>query len=219
VTLPQVVVIDDHRMWREGVRASLGGVADVVASHNCVEAYLAHPVAADLVLLDLQLDSPRNRTPTGATPMIGTTAVKTMTDHLPVLIQTSVPGDLILAACVAAGALGVVGKDAPVATLGDAIRSVHRGELYLDTALAGLLSVYARRQHAGLLGDQQASALKYRAQGLSLAQIAGMIGVEDPKTVHKYLKTATERLGMHSIDEAARRSGLASGLVNRVDLP
>ena len=185
MTAPLVVIIDDHQIWRDGLAASLACSVEVVGSYNCVEAYLARPVRADLALLDLQLDSPRNRTPTGAIPMIGSTAVKAMAARLPVLIQTSVPGDLILAACVAAGALGVVGKDAPVTVLAEAIRSVQHGELYLDTALAGVLSAYGRRQHAGLLGDQQALALKYRAQGLSLAQIASKIGVDDPRTVHK----------------------------------
>ena len=42
--------------------------------------------------------------------------------------------------------------------------------------------------------------------------------MSDVRTVHKYLKTAAERLGVLSIDDAAQRSGLASGLVKRGDL-
>jgi hypothetical protein len=111
------------------------------------------------------------------------------------------------------------------------------GVMWVDPQSAGALHRYAQRRHAGALSEQQANALFCRGQGQKHQAIARNIGVKDAKVVDNYLRTAVQKLtdletfenesgegkddDLHPgvvIDEVARRSGLASGLVRWIDL-
>jgi two-component system response regulator DevR len=230
---PRVVVIDDHPVIATGLTC-LAPQIDVVASFSTVEEFLgAPPHPADVVLLDLQLDAGLRA---GSTPPImGTAAIRRLLEHGkgPVVIYTAIAEEMLLAACLAAGAMGAVTKNAPGGTIAEVIRIVAQGDMWVDPAIAGALRRYAQRRHAGALSPQQANALRYRGQGLKQQAIADKIGVSDPEVVYRYLQSAvhkiadldggeaTEANGKHAgahIDEIAQRSGLSSGLVRWEDL-
>jgi DNA-binding NarL/FixJ family response regulator len=231
---PRVVVIDDHPVIASGLAHEAPGV-EVVADFASVEDFLRAPtIACDVVLLDLQLDPyPSGK---GAVGVMGTEAIRCILDagRGPVVVYTAIAEEMLLAACLAAGALGAVTKSAPGATIAEVVRIVAGGHTWVDPAIAGALTRYAQRRHAGALSPQQANALRYRGQGLKQQAIADKIGVSDPEIVYRYLKSAVQKLAdehdtdlMPSegdehpgapIDRAARRSGLASGLVRWKDL-
>jgi DNA-binding NarL/FixJ family response regulator len=229
---PRVVVIDDHPVIASGLMF-LAPQIEVVASFSTVEAFLsAPPSPADVVLLDLQLDAGRRG---GPQPIMGTAAIRCLLERGkgPVVVYTAIAEEMLLAACLAAGAMGAVTKNAPGATIAEVVRIVARGDMWVDPAVAGALRRYAQRRHAGALSPQQANALRYRGQGLKQQAIADKIGVSDPEVVYRYLKSAIEKIadldggeateadGKHAgahIDEIAQRSGLSSGLVRWEDL-
>lgn len=229
---PRVVVIDDHPVIAVGL-AELAPQIEVVASFGTVEEFLRAPDSrADVVLLDLQLNT--GRTGNAGMPIMGTEAIRRLLDSGkgPVVVYTAIAEDMLLAACLAAGAMGAVTKTAPSATITEVIRIVSRGSMWVDPTIAGALTRYAQRRHAGALSPQQANALRYRGQGLKQQAIADKIGVSDPEIVHRYLKAAvdkladiesgeSEALGRHAgahIDDVAKRSGLSVGLVRWEDL-
>ena len=131
---------------------------------------------------------------------------------------------MLLAACLAAGATGLLTKQAPPRTIGEVVRAATQGKTWVDPLVAGALRRWGEQRHAGALSVQQANALRYRGQGLTQKAIADKIGVSDPEIVHRYLRAAVEKLaepsepakdaaGRHPgamIDEIAQRSGLAS---------
>jgi DNA-binding NarL/FixJ family response regulator len=230
---PRVVVIDDHPVIAMGL-TQLAPQIEVVASFSTVEDFLhAPPCPADVVLLDLQLDAGHRA---GATqPIMGTAAIRCLLEQRkgPVVVYTAIAEEMLLAACLAAGAMGAVTKNAPGATIAEVVRIVAQGDMWVDPAIAGALRRYAQRRHAGALSPQQANALRYRGQGLKQQAIADKIGVSDPEIVYRYLKSAVEKIadldggeaaeasGKHAgahIDEIALRSGLPSGLVRWEDL-
>jgi DNA-binding NarL/FixJ family response regulator len=219
---PRIVLIDDHPVVALGL-SHVDSPVDVLASFARVEDYLQSPdPGAQVVLLDLQLD------PAGAT---GTRAIRLLLDHGrgPVVVYTSLAEDMLLAACLAAGALGAVTKAAPPAILRDVVDKAAAGTTWVDPLVAGALRRLAEGRHAGALSPQQANALRYRGQGLTQRAIAERIGVRDPEIVNKYLRAAVEKLGdeyessadRHPgavIDDLARRTGLGLGLVSDGDL-
>ena len=229
---PRVVVIDDHPVIASGL-AHLAPQIEVVASFSTVEDFLGAPLCpADVVLLDLQLDAGRRA---GPQPIMGTAAIRCLLKRGkgPVVVYTAIAEEMLLAACLAAGAMGAVTKNAPGATIAEVVRIVAQGDMWVDPAIAGALRRYAQRRHAGALSPQQANALRYRGQGLKQQAIADKIGVSDPEVVYRYLKSAVEKIadldggeateanGKHAgahIDEIAQRSGLSSGLVRWEDL-
>jgi two-component system response regulator DevR len=229
---PRVVVIDDHPVIASGLTC-LAPQIEVVASFSTVEDFLgAPPSPADVVLLDLQLDAGLRG---GPQPIMGTAAIRCLLERGkgPVVVYTAIAEEMLLAACLAAGAMGAVTKNAPGATIAEVVRIVAQGDMWVDPAVAGALRRYAQRRHAGALSPQQANALRYRGQGLKQQAIADKIGVSDPEVVYRYLQSAvhkiadldggeaTEANGKHAgahIDEIAQRSGLSGGLVRWEDL-
>ena len=230
---PRVVVVDDHPVIATGLTCLVPQI-EVVASFSTVEDFLcAPPSPADVVLLDLQLDADLRAGPTQ--PIMGTAAIRRLLEQGkgPVVVYTAIAEEMLLAACLAAGAMGAVTKNAPGATIAEVIRIVAQGNMWVDPAIAGALRRYAQRRHAGALSPQQANALRYRGQGLKQQAIADKIGVSDPEVVYRYLKSAVQKIadldggeateanGKHAgahIDEVAQRSGLSSGLVRWTDL-
>ena len=205
----------------------------MVANFGTVEEFLRAPDSRfDVLLLDLQLGT--GRIGDATKPIMGTQAIRRLLEagKGPIVIYTAIAEDMLLAACLAAGAMGAVTKTAPTATISEVIQIVSRGNMWVDPTIAGALTRYAQRRHAGALSPQQANALRYRGQGLKQQAIADKIGVSDPEIVHRYLKAAVEKLadldagqvetgerhpGAH-IDDVAQRSGLSGGLVRWEDL-
>jgi DNA-binding NarL/FixJ family response regulator len=230
----RVIVIDDHPVIASGLPRLVPSL-DVIASYSSVEAYLVAPALdPDAVLLDLQLGTAEDDA-ASAQHASGTEAIRMILDagRGPIVIYTSIAQEMLLAACLAAGAMGAAVKTSPGSTIAEIVRIVARGKMWVDPAIAGALTRYAQRRHAGALSPQQAQALRYRGQGLKQQAIAERIGVSDPEVVHRYLKSAVEKLadadlaleadkgGKHPgarIDELARNSGLASGLVRWQDV-
>jgi DNA-binding NarL/FixJ family response regulator len=229
----RVVLIDDQEVVGKGL-PHLTEQIELVAMFPTVEDFLRGPCPPyDVILLDLQLEArPRAGTPA---PIQGTEAIRRLCEDLarPVVIYTSIAEDMLLAACLAAGATGAVTKNAPAETLADVVRVAAKGGTWVDPLVAGALTRYAERRHAGALSPQQANALRYRGQGLKQQAIAERIGVSDPEIVHRYLRAAVDKLGdlddevaqEHAgrhpgapIDDLARRSGLSTGLVRWGDL-
>ena len=219
---PTVVIIDDHPVVAMGLSHADSPVT-VLAAVSTVEEFLRAPdPGAQVILLDLQLG------PSGA---VGTQAIRLLLDNGrgPIVVFTSLAEDMLLAACLAAGALGAVTKAAPPTILRDVVDKAVAGMTWVDPLVAGALRRLADGRHAGALSPQQANSLRYRGQGLTQRAIADRIGVRDPEIVNKYLRAAVEKLsdgyeagdGRHpgaAIDDLARRSGLGSGLVRDADL-
>jgi len=97
-----------------------------------------------------------------------------------------------------AGAAGYLLKDAPSATLADAIRAVHAGRRAIDPELAA-----DAWGEADPLTDRERQVLRLAGEGLANAEIAEQLHLSDG-TVRNYLPEAIGKLGVANRIAAAR---------------
>jgi RNA polymerase sigma factor (sigma-70 family) len=133
MSAPRVVLVDDHGLFRSGVRAELGRQVDVVGEADDVQPAieLITSLRPDVVLLDVHL-------PGGGGQAV-IQAVKTSHPEVRFLALSAsdAPEDVI--AVIRAGARGYVTKTISTAELADAVRRVAAGDAVFSHRLAGFV--------------------------------------------------------------------------------
>ena len=193
----KLVIIDDHPIVREGLKAFLGLQDDleVVGEADRARAGLkiAQETAPDLVLLDVQL------------PDSGGLAI--LEDLLRlnpkprVLVLTSFADEAYIREAMREGASGFLLKHAGPKRLLDSIRATLRGEMPLDPSA---VQVLARPDDdpLGNLTARESDVLKQMAAGLSNRQIAAQLGITE-KTVKTHATSLFAKLGVRDRTQAA----------------
>ena len=167
MTAPRFAHVDDTT----ALRASLGLLLpelDFVSAHPSVEDLLAQRPTADVVVLDLHLAT------TGQPDVAqGPAAISALVAAgSRVCVYTQEQRRFVLAACLAAGASGVVSKTETLEATAAAFRAVAAGELVVPPAVAGLLEVLVRRGSLTVLSPRQRQVLAARARGLTFAEMS-----------------------------------------------
>src|SRR4051812_31240940 len=131
--LPTVVLVDDHGMFRAGVRSELEGLVEVVGEAGDVDGAVREIVARepDVVLLDVPLPGG------GGVAILRRLATEAPTAKCLALSVSDDPEDVI--AVIRAGARGYVTKTISSAELVDAIRRVHDDDAVFSPRLAGFV--------------------------------------------------------------------------------
>ena len=131
----RIVIVDDHTLFREGLRNILDMeddievVADVESAEDIVE--LVWRTRPDVLLLDIRMPSGNGL---DAVP-----AVLRISPSTNVLVLTASDEREEHVRAFKLGAKGVILKDSARQTLMQAIRSVHRGETWVDSRMSGVL--------------------------------------------------------------------------------
>lgn len=214
-TTLRVVIADDHRLFRHGLRSLLATVDDIEVVGEAADGpeaiVLVRELDAHLVLMDLQM-------PAGG----GLDATRAITRDLPevgVLVLTMFDEDDSVFAALRAGARGYVLKDADGEDLLQAIRTVgHGGAIYSPAIAARITRFFASLDHPkttrdpafAALTDSEHKVLGEMAQGHNNDTIAHRLGYS-PKTVRNYVSIIFAKL--HVADRAqaivyARERGL-----------
>ncbi|MBB4933406.1 DNA-binding NarL/FixJ family response regulator [Lipingzhangella halophila] len=205
----RVLLVDDHPLVREGVRAMLSAeddlevVGEAASSQEAVTA--AESLAPDVVLMDLRM-------PGGD----GVGATERILRHSPdcrVLVLTTYDTDTDILRAVEAGAAGYLLKDTPRAELAQAVRTAMRGETVLAPAVAGkLVSGIRERREAPQLTEREVEVLRLAADGCSNAEIGRKLFISGT-TVKTHLMGAYTKLDVSDRTAAvtkAMRLGLLS---------
>jgi two-component system, NarL family, nitrate/nitrite response regulator NarL len=205
----RVVVADDHPLFREGVITSLHSMPDIVVVGQADDANgalrVVRELLPDLVLLDVTM------------PGGGITAARNIAVEFPatriVMLTVSEDEDDLLAA-MKAGAAGYVLKGVSARELGDVVRSVSGGEVYVAPALAwGLLREMSGPRPSDPLAELSArerQVLELVGNGLSNQEIGLKLGLAE-KTIKHYMTNILTKLQVRSRVEAAllaARAGL-----------
>ena len=205
---PRVVLVDDHQMFRSGVRSELGDRVTVVAE----AADIAEAVAAieqwspDVVLLDVHLPSGTGREVIEA---IDATDVKT---HFLALSVSDAAEDVI--DVVRAGARGYVTKTISADDLVDAIVRVRDGDAVFSPRLAGfVLDAFAAGPAPAEIGDvdddldqltkREREVLRHLARGYTYKEIAGRLSIS-VKTVETHASAVLRKLQLSNRHELSR---------------
>jgi DNA-binding NarL/FixJ family response regulator len=198
----RIVLADDHRLFREGLRGMLQADGmEVVgeAADGARAVTLARELAPDLVVMDLNMGS------SSGLQAIGQVASACPDVRVVVLTVSDDRGDVLRA--LAAGARGYLLKDTSVDQLMTCVRQAAEGQIVLSSDVADALQTHA---HVGVQGAEDSVALTPRERQV-LRLIAdgadnGAIGRElsiSPHTVKRYVKNIFEKLGVRSRVQAA----------------
>jgi len=200
----RVMVVDDHPVWRDGVRQDLERLraATVVAeASDGGEAIDIVPAAMpDVVLMDLRLPT-----------VSGIEAIRRIIDETPhvkilVLSATGDEGDVIDA--VKAGASGYLLKSATRDEISDAIVRVKGGEPAFTPGLAGMVLTEFRRVSAKQDGDPALTArenevLRLVAKGYTYREVGQRLFIEH-KTVQNHVQNILTKLHLRNRYELMR---------------
>ena len=215
----RVVLVDDHAILRDGVRALLQATPDIQvvgeAGDGNEAVAVARRSAPHVVVLDL--DMPRAD---GAT---ATVALSRLDPAPKVLILSMHEEDERVVPLLENGARGYLSKDCAHQDLVDAIRVVAAGNYFVRPAVARILAanVISKRQEAtvdadrrqlDLLSVRERSVLQRVAQGYSGVEIARMLAIT-PKTIDTYKNRIGEKLGFTHRTEYVRFA-LRLGLID-----
>ena len=208
-TLPRVVLVDDHSLFRSGVRAEIGHRVEVVGEADDVGPAIEviDQLLPDVVLLDVHL-------PGGGGQAV-ITAVKK--EHPEVrflaLSASDAPEDVI--GVIRAGARGYVTKTISTADLADAIQRVADGDAVFSHRLAGfVLDAFAAAPSAGdvkpsfdpeldQLTSREREVLRLIAQGYTYKEIARELYIS-VKTVESHVSSVLRKLQLSSRHQLTR---------------
>jgi DNA-binding NarL/FixJ family response regulator len=183
-----VLVADDHRVVRQGLRAFLSTTDDIRVVGEASDGSQAltqlrdlheSGQAPDVVLMDLLMS-----------PMDGIEATRQIRACYPgvqVVALTSFVEEEKAHAALAAGASGFLLKDADAGEVAAAIRAAHRGEVHLDPAIAGRLVRAPRTpsppQPGSALTEREREALRLVAAGKANKEIAAELHISERTAV------------------------------------
>lgn len=207
----RVVLVDDHPMFRQGLRTLLEDlgvtvVAEAADGDTGVAAVVEH--RPDVVFMDLQMPG-----------VSGVEATKRLTDLQPdvkVLVLTMVEDDQAVFAAIQAGALGYLLKGAGQEEISRALASVATGQAVYGTGIARRLRGFfaggggAPAQPFPSLSEREREVLALIAEGASNTDIARRLFLSD-KTVRNYVSSIFAKIDVAGRPEAivkAREAGL-----------
>ena len=208
-TRPRVFIVDDHGMFRSGVRSELSGDVEIVGEADDVAPAIAgiSQCLPDVVLLDVHL-------PGGGGQAV-VAAVKP--DHPEVrflaLSASDAPEDVI--AVIRAGARGYVTKTISGPELVDAIRRVAAGDAVFSPRLAGfVLDAFASGVAADVdrpsfddeldqLTAREREVMRLIARGYTYREVARELFIS-VKTVETHVSSVLRKLQLSSRHQLTR---------------
>jgi len=195
----RVLLVEDHRLVREGVSLLLERTPDITVVGEAADgeaglrlfARLVAERALDVVVADIGLP--------GLDGLELARRAKALAPAIPVVLLTMHDEDAYLRGMVEAGVDGYVLKETTGRDLCAAIRAVMRGEPGLSPAVAGrllrLLREGERRERAAdALSGREREVLGLLAAGLTSKEVARRLGLS-AKTVENHRARVLEKLG------------------------
>jgi DNA-binding NarL/FixJ family response regulator len=204
----RIALVDDHRLFREGIRSLLASNPDfevVAEAAHADQAYSAiDATKPDVVLLDYFL-------PGVAGPTVAREILRRGDDNRILMLSMYLDEDRV-AQALEAGALGYASKDQSAPELIEAIRAVARGDRYLAPPLSrALLEEYLRIRRNGARAATPLGALTARekeifelaVRGLSNEAIAQHLTISK-RTVETHRGRILRKLHVHSATDLVR---------------
>jgi len=210
-----ILLVDDHRIVREGLRTLLGQQPDLEVVGEAADGRdavtQARLLRPDVIVMDIAMPE-----------LNGVEATRLILAELPHvrIVALSMYADRrFVAEILRAGALGYVLKDGAFEELALAIRTITEGKTYLSPSIAGLVvEELVQRTSApgspslGGLPPRERQVLKLLADGMRPREIAQELAIS-VKTVEVHKQNLMNKLEIHTASELTRfaiREGLST---------
>jgi DNA-binding NarL/FixJ family response regulator len=204
----RVLIVDDHAMFRAGVRAELGSAVEVVAEAADVDEAVAKIQATrpDVVLLDVHLPGG------GGAEVMRRLSTTMSTADAPRFLALSVSDaaeDVI--GTIRSGARGYVTKTITGPELVDAIRRVSDGDAvfsprlagFVLDAFAGTIEISAVDEDLDRLTEREREVMRLIARGYAYKEVAKELFISI-KTVETHMSSVLRKLQLSSRHELTR---------------
>ncbi|HEY8674737.1 MAG TPA: response regulator transcription factor [Candidatus Dormibacteraeota bacterium] len=200
----RVFLVDDHHLFRSGLRAELGVEFEIVGEANDVESAVAgiETTIPEVVVLDVHLPGGGGRAVLDA--IVG----KRPNVRFLALSVSDAPEDVIQV--IRGGARGYVTKSVSPAELADAIRRVRDGDAVFSSRLAGFVLDAFRGELPGVsdpeldqLTTREREVLRHIARGFTYKEVALRLHLS-VKTVETHVSSVLRKLQLSSRHELTR---------------
>lgn len=208
----RVLLADDHRIMREGLRQLFGLMPDIEvvgeATSGAEVLDALREFEIDLLLLDMTMP--------GISGDDLITRIRSHYPTLPILVLSMHEEPQIAQRALKAGANGYLTKDQDSQTLLSAVRKVSSGGRFIDPLLAERMAfevsgVTRRADHENLT-NRELEVMRLLAKGLRVGDIAQKLALSD-KTISTHKSRLMEKMGFGTSVELVRYA-LDNGLVD-----
>jgi two-component system response regulator NreC len=202
----RILLVDDHAMFRAGIKALLEDearftvIGEAASGDEAVDE--VRSLKPDVVVMDLSMP--------GSNGLEATRRIAALGLDTRVLVLTVHAEEEYLVPVVEAGASGYLTKTSADTDLVEAIKVVARGEVFLPPRATRLLLQQYRASEsdpdtAGLhdLSSREQEVLALTAEGFSSREIGGKLFIS-PKTVDTYRSRIMDKLGLNHRSELVR---------------
>jgi DNA-binding NarL/FixJ family response regulator len=197
----RVFLVDDHALFRSGVRAELGASVEVVGEAGAVADAVTGilDLRPDVVLVDVHL-------PDGGGKAIIESVLREWPDAVFLALSVSDAADDVVA-IIRAGARGYVTKTIDAAELVDAVQRVHSGDAVFSPRLAGfVLDAFSGQLPAptdpelDLLTTREQEVMRLIARGYTYREVATRLHLS-VKTVETHVSAVLRKLQLSNRHE------------------
>ncbi|HXY16492.1 MAG TPA: response regulator transcription factor [Terriglobales bacterium] len=195
------IIVDDHALFREGLRRVLEGEADLQVVGEASDAAQGieqvRKLKPDVVLMDVGMP--------GVSSFEVARQIQSENPSTRLIFLTTHEDEEYLLQCLDVGASGYIQKDAPASRLIVAVKDVYQGRKYLSPQVLGKLVDDFRSRSQGQRGQSRGTKLTPRerevvkmiAEGNSVKQIASLLGLS-VKTVEAHKFNLMRKLDIHN---------------------
>lgn len=214
--LIRVLLVDDHTILREGLRALLSDVADVQvigeASDGAEAVARVAELRPDVVIMDMVMPNVNG--------LQATAQIHREHPGTKVLILSMYDDEEYVHQVIRAGAAGYVLKGHAADDLVRAVHDVYRGQSFLQPSVAAkLIEDYVRRtpsiehvEEQGPLTPREREVLKLIADGNTNQEVADLLFLSR-KTVENHRTSIMRKLDVHDVTELVKYA-LRTGLIS-----
>jgi DNA-binding NarL/FixJ family response regulator len=200
--------VDDHDLFRAGMKALLAGYSDLEVVGEAGDARSAYAEDArlqpDLTLMDIRLP--------GTDGIAATRELRRRDPNRKVAILSALENAETCVEALQAGASGFFLKSQPVTDAVTAIRTMMKGETYVPPRLAVVVGEQRNRMERNrkstdktfdLLSAREKEVFRLLIRGRSNSQVARELCIS-VKTVESHREHILKKLGLHSVVELVR---------------
>lgn len=211
----RVLLVDDHQMMRQGLRALLSAETDIEIAGEAADGRtaldLVRTLLPDVVVMDIGMPELNG--------IEATRQIRTQHPKVRVVALSTHTDKRYVHHMLAAGACGYVLKIAAHGELVRAVRAASLGRTYLSAEIAGSVVERSTRAHDGgdvsaysTLGAREREVLQLVAEGKTSAETAKEMHIS-VKTVETHRRNIAQKLGLRGTAELTKyaiREGLTS---------
>jgi DNA-binding NarL/FixJ family response regulator len=204
----KVLLVEDHPMFRERmahlINKDLGMTVCGEADNIAMAMEIIKTEQPDIAIVDISLR--------GSSGLELIKDIRAQGFALPVLVLSMHAEELYAERALRAGAKGYIMKSEASTEVIEAIRTVHRGEVYVSRPMVGkiLLRMASSSQRVEAIGvdslaDRELEVFQLIGQGRNTREIAKLLNLGE-STIETYRARIREKLGLRNTAELAQRA-------------